>query len=222
MLYWKSFSYGTRTSVLAKTGWKLKKRGKQKLEVLSFRASFFCINSKYLPKITFLKSNQHYSAVMFSKPSLCSLMFIARLPKGLVCCQEGIFQPCSELCIPAVSPSPFTLAVALLSFCGRMAHGAKAAELPYGKVINFLLHPTFNSSMESLVLQELNCAPRRIRLEQPRQGGREIISGKCFLLKLTWWQHGVVPSSICASDLCMYKLAKNFSTLGCINCQQPW
>lgn len=134
-----------------------------------------------------------------------------------MCCQEGIFQPCSELCIPAVSPSPFTLAVALLSLHGRMAQGDKAADLPHGKVINFLLHFTFSSWVESLVLQEPSDVPWRIRLAQPRQRGREMTSGKCSLLKLTRWQHGVVPSSICTSNLYMYKLAKNFNTLRRIN-----
>lgn len=42
-------------------------------------------------------------------------------------------------------------------------------------------------------------------------------SGKCSLLKLTRWQHGAVPSSICTSNLYMYKLAKNFNTLRRIN-----
>lgn len=92
-----------------------------------------------------------------------------------------------------------------------------AAGLPYGKVINFLLHFTFSSWVESFLLQELSGVPQRIRLEQPRRGGREMTSGKCSLLKLTWWQHGVVPSSICASDLSMYKLAKNFNTVRRIN-----
>lgn len=215
-----------RTSILVKIGWKLNKRSlaickKKKEQTKAWRLVFPCLlflhKLKVLTKNYFseIKSALFCSNVLKTKPLQFDVYSQAALRVGVLPGRN--FSALLQVVIPAVSPSPFTLAVSLLSLHGRMAHGDKAADLPYGKVINFLLHFTFSCGVESLMLQEPSSVPWRIRLAQPRQGGREMTSGKCSLLKLTWWQHGAVPSAICTSDLCMYKLAKNFNTLRRVN-----